>query len=155
MRDQESRLIRLRYTATGAVAALVAAGAIAATVALADAPSTKKPGNATPPSALAKHAPTSSASAADVAGGKAASRVPGKTGSPPPGDVPQVFFDAVQRLVDSGTITAAEAQAVDTEIRTGRVDTDTLASAGFNRAQLQALQQALENTKRGLAAAAQ
>ena len=60
----------------------------------------------------------------------------------------------MQRLVDNGTITAAQGQAVDAEIRTGRIDTDTLASAGFTRAQLQALQQALANTKRGLAATA-
>ena len=154
MDDRTNRLVRLRYTATGAVAALVAAGAIAATVALADASPTKKPRNATPPSALAKAASASCASAGDAAGNTRAFAAQDKTRAPQPGGVPQAFFDAVQRLVDSGTITAAQGQAVDAEIRTGRIDTDTLASAGFTRAQLQALQQALANTKRGLAATA-
>ena len=154
MDDRTNRLVRLRYTATGALAALVAAGAIAATVALADASPTKKPGNATSPSALAKAASASCASAGDAAGNTRAFAAQDKTRAPQPGGVPQAFFDAVQRLVDKGTITAAQGQAVDAEIRTGRIDTDTLASAGFTRAQLQTLQQALANTKRGLAATA-
>ena len=154
MDDRPNRLVRLRYTATGALAALVAAGAIAATVALADASPTKKPGNATPPSALAKAASASCASAGDAAGNTRAFAARDKTRAPQPGAVPQAFFDAVQRLVDNGTITAAQGQAVDAEIRTGRIDTDTLASAGFTRAQLQALEQALSNTKRALVATA-
>jgi hypothetical protein len=62
-------------------------------------------------------------------------------------------LDAIQQLVDNGTITATEGQAVDREIQAGRVDTDTLASSGFTPTQLQAVQQALGNTKRALAAA--
>jgi hypothetical protein len=61
---------------------------------------------------------------------------------------------AQDALVENGTITASEAQTVDREIEAGRIDTDSLLSAGFTHAQLQAVQQALGNTKRGLAATA-
>ena len=116
MNDQEGRYVRLRYTATGALAALAAAGAIAGTVALAAAPSAKTP----------SHAAAAS---------------------------PQPFLNDIHRLVENGTITATEAQAVDREILAGRIDTDSLTSSGFTQAQLVAVQQALGNTKRGLAAA--
>ena len=46
MNDQNSRHARLRYTATGALAALAAVGAIAGTAALAANPSTKAHGHA-------------------------------------------------------------------------------------------------------------
>ncbi|HUA03494.1 MAG TPA: hypothetical protein VMB27_06285 [Solirubrobacteraceae bacterium] len=69
MGDQTSRSARLRYTATGAVAALVAAGAIAGAVSLADAPpAAKGPGPATPPSGSAKPAPVSCTTTFDAAG---------------------------------------------------------------------------------------
>ncbi|HTT27846.1 MAG TPA: hypothetical protein VMG37_05515 [Solirubrobacteraceae bacterium] len=131
MSDQTSRSVRLRYTATGALAALAAAGAIAGTVALAD------------PSPAAK-APCQ----------PAATSGPGKTGASKPSASPQPFLNAVQQLVGNGTITAAEGQTLDREIVSGRVDTDTLASAGFTPAQLDAVQQALGNVKQGIAAAA-
>jgi hypothetical protein len=106
--------VRLRYTATGALAALAAAGAIAGTVALADAPSAAK-------------APT---------------QAPATGGSQP-------FRNAIQRLVDNGTITEAEGQAVDRQIATGCVDTQTL--GGVGQSQLQAVEQALADAKRALA----
>jgi hypothetical protein len=71
-------------------------------------------------------------------------------GAPPPVVDQQPFLNAIQRLIDDGTITATEGQAVDREIRAGRVDTDTLTSSGFSQAQLQAVQQALGNAKRAL-----
>jgi hypothetical protein len=132
--DQESRSARLRYTATGALAALVAAGAIAGTVALADSPPAAK----TP----CQPAATSGPGMTD----------PGKVGAPQPAATPQPFLNAVQRLVGDGTITGAEGQALDREIVSGRVDTQTLTSDGFTPAQIDAVQQALGNSKQALAA---
>ena len=145
MGDRDNRPARLRYTATGALAALVAAGAIAGTVALADSP----PANAPTPAAAAT-GPTKTAPGSTAPG----CAMPGKTPGSQPSASPQPFLNAIERLVDNGTITAAEGQAVDREIMSGRVDTDTLASAGFTPAQLQAVQQALASTKGALAAAA-
>ena len=122
-----------------ALAALAAVGAIAGAVALAANPGAK-------PHA---HAAVADAGAPKTPG----SPVPDKTRAPQPGPNPQpLFLNAVERLVDSGTITASGGQAVDREILAGRVDTDTLASSGFTEAQLQAVQQALSTTKRALAA---
>jgi hypothetical protein len=75
--------------------------------------------------------------------------VPGKGHAPQPGSS-QPFLEAIQQLVENGTITATEGQAIDREILVGRVDTDTLASSGFTQTQLQEVQQALVNTKRAL-----
>ncbi len=135
MSDQNNRSARLRYTATGALAALAAVAAIAGTAALAANPSTKAHGHAA------------------VANGGSMTKtptppVPGKTRTPQPGSS-QPFLIAVQRLVNDGTITATEGQAVDREIQIGRLDTQTL--SGFTQAQLTALQQTLSNTKRALA----
>jgi hypothetical protein len=129
--DQTSRSVRLRYTAAGALAALAAAGAIAGTVALADSPP-----------------------AAKTACQPAATSGPGKAGASKPSPSPQPFLNAVQQLVGNGTITAAEGQALDREIVSGQVDTQTLTSEGFTAAQLDAVQQALGNVKQGIAAAA-
>jgi hypothetical protein len=120
--DQNHRSARVRYTATGALATLAVVGAIAGASALAAKPHAKTPG-----------AP-----------------VPGKTHASQPGSS-QPFLNAVQQLVNAGTITAAEGQALNSQIQTGRVDTDTLASIGFTAAQLQAVQQALASTKQALA----
>ena len=139
MSDQHSRSVRLRYTATGALAALVVAGAIAGGVALAAKPPAKPNARAAVASCDATKTPASPA--------------PDKTGAPPPPADPQLFLNAIQRLVDSGTITAAEAQVVDREIQAGRVDTDTLTSSGFTQGQLESVQQALGSTKRALASA--
>jgi len=133
--DQNGRSARLRYTATGALAALAVAGAIAGTAALAAKP----------------HASTS-CQAVVAKGGVAqppTSKVPGNAASSQP-DSSQPFLTAVQRLVNDGTITAAEGQAVDREIQASRFDPNTL--SGFTQAQLQAVDQALANTKRALAA---
>jgi len=77
-----------------------------------------------------------------------------KTQTPPARVDQQPFLGAIQQLVDDGTISATQGHAVDSEIQTGRIDTHTLASSGFTQAQLQAVQQALGNTKRALAPAA-
>ena len=126
MDDHRNRYARLRYTAAGALAALAAAGAIAGATALA---------------------------AKGGAPKAATSPMPTKTQGSQPGPSPQVFLDAIRQLVDNGTITAAQGQAVDREIEAGRVDTDTLASSGFTQAQLDAVQRALTNTKLSLASA--
>lgn len=140
MNDQSNRSIRLRYTATGALAALVVVGAIAGTAALAAKPAAHTP----------RHALVANCNATK----SAAPGVKDKSGAPEPPANPQPFLADIQRLVDNGTITAAEAQVVDREIQAGRVDTDSLTAAGFTPAQLDAVQHALSSTKRGLASAA-
>ena len=164
MGDRESRAVRLRYTATGALAALAVAGAIAGTVALADGPPAKTPGQPTPPIGVTKTAPESPAPEPGIPGkkpapapgasGKPSAPAPGASGkpsAPAPSAGPQPFLNAVQQLVANSTITATEGQAVDREILSGRVDTQALASEGFSAGQLQIVQQALANTKRALA----
>jgi hypothetical protein len=138
--DQTRRSARLRYTAAGALASLAVVGAIAGTAALAAKPAARASDHAV----VAKHAATKTPGSA----------VSEKTGTPPPRANPQLFLNDIQSLVRNGTITASEAQTVDREIEAGRVDTDSLQSAGFTPAQLEAVQQALSNTKRGLAHAA-
>jgi len=137
MNEQNGRFARIRYTATGAVAALAVAGAIAGTAALAARPHAKSRGHAAMTNGQATKTP--------------ASGVPDKTQVPRPPVDHQPFLDAIQQLVNNGTITAAEAEVVDHEIVSGRVDTDTLASSGFTAAQLQAVQQALGSAKLALA----
>jgi hypothetical protein len=140
VKDQDRRSARLRYTATGALAAIVVVGAIAGTAALA----------AKPPVHAPRHVVMANCDATKTPG----SKVPDKTGTPEPPANPQAFLNDIRSLVDNGTITASEGQTVDREIEAGRIDTDSLVSAGFTQAQLQAVQQALGSTKRGLAAAA-
>jgi hypothetical protein len=134
--DHDVRHARLRYAAAATLAALVAAGAIAGTVALAaDSPAKKD-------HARVVHSSTTKTPPA---------RLPDKTHAPHPAVNQQPYFDAVQQLVDNGTITATEGQTVDSEIRAGRVDTGTLASSGFTQTQVQAVQHALTNAKIALA----
>jgi uncharacterized membrane protein YebE (DUF533 family) len=135
--DQNGRFARLRHTAIGALTALAAVGAIAGTAALAAKPRANPQGH-----------PAAAKTAATTAPG------PAKTPTPQPSS-PEPFLAAAQRLVDDGTITAAEGQALDREIRATRIDTETLASGGFTQIQLQAVEQALGNTKRALAQEAQ
>lgn len=137
MNDQRNRSVRLRYTAAGALAAFAVVGAIAGTAALAAKPSANTHGHAAVASSGATKTPTSP--------------MPNKTDAPQPAVNDQPFLNAIRHLVNDGTITATEGQAVDREITAGRVDTDTLASSGFTQTQLQAVQQALGNTKRALA----
>lgn len=139
MSDPKGRYVRLRYTATGAIAAFAVAGAVAGTVALAANPHAKAlPSHA----ALANCAATKSP-APGVPG-------PGKSHSSQPGSS-QPFLTAVQRLVTDGTISAAQGRVLDREIQAGDLDTQTLASSGFTQTQLQAVQRTLGDTKRALA----
>ena len=137
MNDHDARYPRLRYTAIGALAALALVGAIAGTAALAAKPHAKTPARAAAANCEATKTPAPSG--------------PGKAAAPPP-DSSQLFLNDIQRLVDDGTITAAEGRVVDGEIQAGRVDTQTLADSGFTQAQLQAVQDALSSTKQSLAA---
>ena len=125
MNDQHDRSARLRYTATGALAALAAVGAIAGAAALA-----AKPMATTPPRRDRERFDNQDADLTRA----------GQDPAPQPGSS-QPFLIAVQRLVNDGTITATEAQAVDREILAGRVDSQTL--SGFTPAQLQAVQHTL------------
>jgi hypothetical protein len=132
------RYTRIRYTATGAVAALAAAGAIAGTVALAAKPPVSRPrGHAAVANCAATKTPVSPG--------------PGEAQTPQPGSS-QPFLNAVQQLVSAGTISSAQGQVLDGEIQAGQLDTDTLAATGFTSSQLQAVQRALSNTKRAIAA---
>lgn len=139
MNDQHARYARLRYTATGALAALAAVGAIAGTAALATNTRAK---------------PHRHGRIADGGAPKPPGSPASKTGAPRPVVNHQPFLNAIQQLVDNGTITVAEGQTVDQEIVAGRVDTDTLASSGFTTTQLNAVQQVLTSTKRSLLPAA-
>lgn len=139
MTDQSTRSVRLRYTAIGAFAALAAVGAIAGTAAFGARPPAKPHGRVATAAGAATKTPTSPP--------------PNKTGVPQPPVNHQPFLGAIQRLVNAGTITPTEGQAVDREIVAGRVDTDTLASGGFTPTQLQAIAHALSDTKRALAPA--
>jgi hypothetical protein len=78
------------------------------------------------------------------------SPAPAKTHTYQPGS-DQPFLNAAQRLVNDGTITPEQGQVLDRAIRTGRIDTDTLASGGFTQNQIQAVEQALGDAKRALA----
>jgi hypothetical protein len=137
--DQNARYVRLRHTAAGALAALAAVGAIAGTAALA-ANTHAKPHRH---GRVADGSPTTSAPTKTPT-----SPGPDKTrGSQPPAS-PRPFLNAIQQLVDNGTITAAQGQAVDDQIRRGYIDPSTL--SGFSQSQLQAVEQALGNAKRAL-----
>jgi hypothetical protein len=138
MDGQISRYARLRYATTGALAALAAVGAIAGANALA----------AKSHTAAHRHVTMTSDPSTT-----AAIPSPVKTGPPPqPPANPQGFLNAVRHLVESGTITAAQGEALDRDIRAGRIEPDTL--SGFTPTQLQAVQEALANVKRVLASSA-
>jgi hypothetical protein len=137
--DPHGNYARLRHTATGAVAALAAVGVIAGTAALA----------AQPPAKTHRHAAVTQGSTTKTP----APPIPGQAQRPQAGS-DQPFLTTVQRLVNDGTITATQAQAVDRQIRAGSLEPQTLASIGFTPTQLQAVEQTLANTKRALATAA-
>jgi hypothetical protein len=144
--DHDSRYARLRYTATGALAALAAVGAIAGSVALA----TNRRHHPHRDAAAANSGTTTNGSNGAVTK-TPTSPAPAKsrTGQPPVNQQP--FLNAIEQLVDSGTLTAAEGQTVDSEIQAGRIDTDTLAAGGFTQTQIEAVQQALSSAKMALA----
>jgi hypothetical protein len=72
----------------------------------------------------------------------------------PAQSVPQALQNAVQQLVNHGTITAAQGQTLDSDIKAGTVHPDQLASQGFTQAQTEAVQQMLRGAKIRLAAGA-
>ena len=96
MNDQNGRYARLRYTATGALAALAVVGAIAGTAAVAAKPRAKTHGHAAVANGGATKTPTPP--------------MPGKTHASQPAVNHQPFLTAVQRLVNDGTITTTEGQ---------------------------------------------
>jgi hypothetical protein len=133
-----ARHARVRHTATGALAALAAVGAIAGTAALAAQQHARPHGHAAAATGSTNRSTTKTPT----------SPVPGKAHAPQP--APQAFLTDAHQLVSDGTITATEGQVLASEIQAGQVDTATLASKGFTPTQLQAVQQALSNTKQGL-----
>jgi hypothetical protein len=141
--EQSNRYARLRHTATGALAALAAVGAIAGAVALAARPHAHA--TATNGSTTKTPAPGNDSTKTPA---------PGKRHSPQPPEAynpNNPFVVAIRRLVNDGPITATEGQAVDREILSGYIDPQKLASIGLTQTQVQAVEQALSNTKRALA----
>jgi hypothetical protein len=72
----------------------------------------------------------------------------------PAPSVPQPLQNAVQQIVNNGTITAAQGRTLDGDIRAGTVHPDQLASQGFTQGQVEAVQQMLRSTKLQLAGGA-
>jgi len=133
---------RIRYTATGALTTLAVVGAIAGSTALA------KGDHRT----HVRAAPAKSGTNPAVGPAKTpVSPTPNKSHANQPGS-DQPFLNAVQRLVSNGAVSAAEGQALDTQIETGTVDTDTFASDGLTATQVQAVEDALTSTKESLVA---
>ena len=128
MNDQPAKYARFRHTATGALAALAAVGLIAGGTALASRPHHKPQHHAKVANGTATKTPTS---------------------SPQPPANPQPFLNAVGQLVDNGTISTTQGQAVDQQLRQGYFDSSTL--TGFTQAQIQAVQNAISNAKQALA----
>jgi hypothetical protein len=133
--DQNDRRTRVRHIATGAIAALGAVGAITGAGALAAKP----------------HANTHRQASLASASKTPMSPAPGKTHTSQPNS-DQPFLDAIQRLVNDGTLTPAQGEVLGRDIRAGRIDTDTLGSSGLTSSQVQAVEQALADAKRALAA---
>lgn len=137
LNEQHGKWTRVRYTVTGALAALAAVGAIAGSVALAGSP------------AKVAHAATTTAGA--VTKTPTAGLPTTTQGSEASPNSNQPFLSAVAQLVSHGTITAAEGQTLASDVQAGGVDTDALAVSGFTQQQLQAVQQALGSAKESIA----
>lgn len=136
MSHQRDSWIRVRYTATGALAALAAAGAVAGSVALAAGSQANGSKDETTTMGVVTKTP--------------AAPLPTNTqGSEP--NSGQLFLNAVALLVSNGTITAAEGRTLDAEIQTGGVDSEALAASGFTQQQLQVVQQTLGGVKESIA----
>jgi hypothetical protein len=124
--QNESPRRRWRAPVIGAVAGLAVAAAIVGQAALADS------GSGSAPPANAKRA-----------------------GAPAPGGVPHQFTDAVAQLVQAGTISAAQGQAVDAQIETGSMDPQQMVSRGvLTAAQMAAVNDRLIAVKKSLASQA-
>ena len=147
MNEHSPRYVRVRQTAIGALAALVAVSAIAGAGALASQP------HARPHRYHAAVHGSKAQSATDQVQRYSQPSRAGtvKTRGSPPAPNPQPFLDAVTQLVDHGTITAAQGQIVDGQLQTGRVDTEALVAAGFTHSQADAVQQALGSVKQSMA----
>jgi hypothetical protein len=150
---------RWRALVTSAVAGLVVAAAVLGPPALAsgsDSPSRQ---------ASRAHSASEQASrgraASALAGAKKAhaadascttSAVGAKAPDPGPGLGP--FLDAVAQLKQAGTITDAQARAIDADIQAGSIDPQQLVASGtLTAAQMQVVNDRLVAVKRGLAAA--
>jgi predicted amino acid dehydrogenase len=147
MNDHSPRYVRVRQTAIGALAALAAVGAIASAAALASKP------DARPHRHHADIHGSKAQSPSDQVKRQSQPSQPGavKTPGSQPAPNPQPFLDAVNQLVDNGTITAAQRQIIDDQIQTGRVDTDALVAGGFTQSEADAVQQALGSVKQSMA----
>jgi hypothetical protein len=72
----------------------------------------------------------------------------------PAQSVPPALQNAVQQLVNNATITAAQAQTLDSDIKASNVHADVLASQGFTPTQIAAIGQLLTSAKLQLAGGA-
>jgi hypothetical protein len=65
----------------------------------------------------------------------------------PAQSVPPALQNAVQQLVNNGTITSAQEQTLDNDIKASNVHADVLASQGFTQTQIAAIGQMLTSAK--------
>jgi hypothetical protein len=128
---------RWRAPAIGAVTGLAVAAAIVV------------------PSAVAAGGHSSGPCVAGKSARALVSAADGKPAPPPPGSVPHQFLDAIAQLQQAGTITAAQAQTLDTAIESGRIDSEKLVADHVLTAdQMKAVNDKLIAIKMSLAAAA-
>jgi hypothetical protein len=99
------------------------------------------------------------ARAAKAAGAPPATGAPygvKQRGTPAPGGVPHQFTDAIAQLVQAGTITAAQGQALDAQIESGSMDPQQMVSRGvLSASQMAAVNDRLIAIKKSLAASQQ
>jgi hypothetical protein len=135
---------RWRAPVTGAVTGLVVAAGVVGPSALASG------GSAATPPAAAK------AAAASRAGCPARAGTAKNPNGPSAGPGLAPFLAAVARLVQSGTINAAQAHVLDADIRAGSIDPSQLVANGtLSSAQMQAVGDRLAAVKRSFAPAGQ
>lgn len=128
---------RWRAPAIGAVTGLVVAAAIVV------------------PQAIASSGHSSGQCVAGKSARALVSPSQGKPAPPSPGSVPHQFLDAIAQLQQAGTITAAQAQTLDTAIESGRIDPDKLVADHVLTAdQMKTVNDKLVAIKMSLAAAA-
>lgn len=127
---------RCRAPVTGAAAGLVVAAAIVGPSALASGGG----GSSAPPAGKAAHV-------SDLQSAKLAAKAAAPSAGPGPGP----FIAAVAQLVQAGTITDAQAQVLDADIRAGSIDPQQLVANGtLSSAQIQAVNDSLVTVKQSL-----
>jgi hypothetical protein len=87
-----------------------------------------------------------------LAGGNGAGKSPSSTSEAAPAEIVAAAHAALERLVSAGTITQAQADAVQAQVEAGSVDPQTLVANGtVSDAQMRAIDEALGQVKRSFA----